>query len=184
MVSLSRHVFAGQEIEAAFISDDPDYEWFQGIVKDVIKYGKDASGNYVECNVLFDDGEYVSNWRFYDDDYGDNLGEGAWRFVSPLSGLIHSLLDRVQELAEDDEDYEDTDEDDEGTDTDEDNGAKYECTCKIHKCTYVEPIKGSATSLSQGVMALFASAFAVSLLIYSAQENCHIIRHPWCTVFV
>lgn len=128
--SVSRYVRLGTEVEAKYIdSEDDEYRWFQGLVKRIRKYNNDNYGRYVECDVLYDDGEYVKCERFYDCDYGDDV----WRFSSHLAPLVQNLLGKIDELEyqqyfEDDESYEtsedecDDSEDDVIDDDDEENG--------------------------------------------------------------
>ena len=72
------------------------------------KYGEDkTSGKYAECDVLYDDGEMVHEWKFYDEDYGEEV----WRFSSHLAPLIDALLTdlKAEEDIEDDDEDEDDD---------------------------------------------------------------------------
>lgn len=126
MCSVTRYVKVGTNIEAWYVDttdDGPDtHRWFQGIVKKVHKYGEDRFGRYVECDVLYDDGELVKEQVFYDGDYGEDV----WRFSGELGRLVGNLVSYVDELEdrdEEDPDYEDTDE---GSDKDDDSSCAYE----------------------------------------------------------
>ena len=143
MCSVTRYVKVGTNIEAWYVdieqsskkglwSDTSDdgrgsdtHRWFQGIVKKVHRYGEDRFGRYVECDVLYDDGEMVKEQVFYDGDYGNDV----WRFAGDLGGLVSNLVSYVEELEEEgDDDYEECSDEDEESDeeSDEDDDSAYE----------------------------------------------------------
>ena len=139
-ISMCGYIKTGSEIEARYVDPNKDDEtrWYRGIVKKINKYGTSSCGKYVECDVMYDDGELVKGWRFYDEDYGEEV----WRFSSLHADLIDTLVNRVRKLeeypSEDDEeeafdeaaedsddegkaDEDDDDEDDDDEDDDEDD---------------------------------------------------------------
>lgn len=189
-VSVSRYIKTGTEVEAKYVDPNSDDEtrWYQGIVKKINKYGEDDCGKYTECDVLYDDGEFVKDWRFYDEDYGDEV----WRFSSHLASLIDALLMRIKELEgdndnnegeedddeegedEEDEDIEDNDEIEEDSDFEENDTVDNLLEIEIRKEQKLDEIlkRIRATSLTQTVTAFAMSLLAVAVLFSNSRPFC------------
>jgi hypothetical protein len=185
-VSVSRYIKTGTEVEAKYVDPNSDDEtrWYQGIVKKINKYGEDDCGKYTECDVLYDDGEFVKNWRFYDEDYGDEV----WRFSSHLASLIDALLMRIKELegeeVEDEELDEDeaVDEDEEENEDEEDDDSEFEENDTVDNLLEIEIRKEQkldeilkrirTTSLTQTVTAFVMSLLAVAVLFSNSKPFC------------
>jgi hypothetical protein len=134
-VSVTKFVKPGCIIEAQYIDnndDDDRKRWYVGSVVKVHEYGKDDYGNFVRCNVMYDDGEFVKDEMFYDDDYGDE----TWR-LSSNSHLVQCVLETLECMMDADnaddnaddtdhtnhtDDTDDTDDDDDDDDDDDGDG--------------------------------------------------------------
>lgn len=137
----------GSELEVRFIGEDDKLQWYRGIVQKVHRFGEDDVGAYVDCDVLYEDGEHVTHAVFYSKDFDEENTLDAWRFSGNISLLISFMIkntaelqslkdeirmreDNIRKLIEDtlndmdDDDYEldeDEDEDDEDDEEDEDD---------------------------------------------------------------
>jgi hypothetical protein len=83
----------GSVIEARFINDD-ELQWFKGVVQRINKVG----ATYVDCVVLYEDGELVDNAVFYNDDFDNHESPDAWRFEGNMSLLIEFLTKNSEEI--------------------------------------------------------------------------------------
>lgn len=150
-VKPSGFVQKNETVEVLFMEEDAP-KWYKGTVTDINHYGKDAFGYYVECAVLYDDGEFVADSRFYDCDFNNPESTDSWRFPSALTGVLTildktrqdiDLLKKKQKMSfeaiseeEDDEDYED-EEDDEAEEDQEDEEEQPEPSPKRPRSTFL-----------------------------------------------
>lgn len=188
-VSVSRYIKTGTEVEAKYVDPETDDEtrWYQGIIKKVLKYGEDGCGKYAECDVLYDDGEMVKGWRFYDEDYGDEV----WRFSSQLAPLVNELILHLKDDdASEDEDYEDDDDDEDEDDEDDEDDDEDEgnedydddeiefLKIEIRKEQKIDEIlrKINRATTVQTVTAFAISILAMAFIIDQSHRNL-------CTVF-
>lgn len=144
-----RFIRPGTEVEARFIGENDRLEWYKGTVKRVNFFGDDNSGTFINCSVLYEDGELVEESVFYDKDFDQEDNLDSWRFdgtVTMLISYIRQHTSEIEELKEElqtrrdmeseftklleeeldddydpDEDEEDSDDDDEEDDTEEDS---------------------------------------------------------------
>lgn len=84
----------GGVIEARFINDDDEPQWFKGVVQRINKVGE----TYIDCVVLYEDGELVDHAVFYNDDFDNNESLDAWRFEGTMSLLIEFLTRNSEEI--------------------------------------------------------------------------------------
>lgn len=117
------------EIEAKFLNDEGDkYIWYRGVVTKVHKVHSSPTGRYIDCDVLYDDGEEVKNSIFHDVDFEED-NDDSWRFAEAWSKLIKIVeqknkeIEWLREEIEDllDPDFDIDDEDSESEDDDEDS---------------------------------------------------------------
>lgn len=94
----SLFVKEGEKIEVVFLNEEEEPSWYKGVVTKVDHYGKDNHGEYVECDVDYEDGETVTDTRFYDCDFNDETSLDAWRFSSSLTRVIETLDDTKKEI--------------------------------------------------------------------------------------
>lgn len=84
----------GSVIEARFINDEDEPQWYRGVVQRVNHVGE----NLVDCVVLYEDGELVNNAVFHDDDFDNDESIDAWRFEGNMSLLIEFLTKNSEEI--------------------------------------------------------------------------------------
>lgn len=84
----------GSVIEARFINDDDERQWFKGVVQRINKLGD----TYIDCVVLYEDGELVDRSVFYNDDFDNHESLDAWRFEGNMSLLIEFLTKNSEEI--------------------------------------------------------------------------------------
>lgn len=136
------------EIEAKFLNEDGDkFKYYRGTITNIHNYEYDAKGKFVECTVIYDDGDEVSHTILHENDF-ESEDDDSWRFVDSSSKIIKTLAttckdikaikeqmclmyetrkleeeeddDYDEDFEEDDDDDEDFDEDEEDEDEDED----------------------------------------------------------------
>lgn len=187
-VSVSRYIKTGTEVEAKYVDPETDDEtrWYQGIVKKVLKYGEDDCGKYAECDVLYDDGEMVKGWRFYDEDYGDEV----WRFSSSLAPLVDALLLRIKEVdevkeagteLEDEDDYDDTEDEDDEDDSDYEESDDEDIEFLKIEIRKEQKIDEILRKINRATTVQTVTAFAISILAMAFMVSHS--QHNVCTVF-
>ena len=135
------------EIEAKFLNGDGDkFKYYRGTITHVHEVGNINGNAYMDCHVIYDDGDEVFHSIFHDDDFESDTDD-SWRFVDSNSKIIKALRDNTLELDkikkklnnhvlnfgnyigdldeedEDEEEGEDEDEEDEDYEEDEDEDA-------------------------------------------------------------
>uniref|UniRef100_A0A6C0BFD4 Tudor domain-containing protein n=1 Tax=viral metagenome TaxID=1070528 RepID=A0A6C0BFD4_9ZZZZ len=76
-VSPLQFVTANTRICAYFINEE-ESAWYHGTVTKVHKV---EGAEYVECDIVYDDGDLWLNTRLYEHDFENECSEDAWRFV-------------------------------------------------------------------------------------------------------
>ena len=94
----SSFVYKDEILEVRFLDAENHMNWYKGTVIHVDHYGYDEEGPYVECEIMYDDGEHAPDTRLYDKDFNDADNLNAWRFASNLSKLIESMENVHKEL--------------------------------------------------------------------------------------
>lgn len=87
----SSFISIGENIEVLFMNKENQPVWYKGIIKDNIIYGYDKYGTYVDCDIQYEDGEFVYNARFYDCDFNNTDSLDTWKFSNIVTKLIESL---------------------------------------------------------------------------------------------
>jgi hypothetical protein len=86
-------------IEAKFIDEDGDeYRWYTGKVTRVHKVVKSKFGNYVDCDIEYEDDEKVNHSILHDQDFEEEDSEDAWRFEEAWSKLVKLLVEKDDEI--------------------------------------------------------------------------------------
>jgi hypothetical protein len=88
----------GTELEVRFLGDDDKYKWYTGIVHEINYYGEDISAKFINCQILYEDGEVVNDANFYNDNFNDEDNIDAWRFVGNISMLISFIIKNTNEI--------------------------------------------------------------------------------------
>lgn len=97
-ISPSAYVKTGEYIKAIFLEEDDTMKWYNGRISRVHRRDKDQDGAFVECNILYDDGELTRKARLYDKDFAASKSMDAWRFASlSFTSLIQQLEEKCQE---------------------------------------------------------------------------------------
>lgn len=95
-ISPSTFVREDERIEVFFL--DGTSGWYKGRVSSIGHYGKDKHGRYVECEVVYEDGDVIKDTRLYDDDFNTDSPD-AWRFSSSLNGVLEALDEARRDIA-------------------------------------------------------------------------------------
>lgn len=86
----------GVELEVRFIDND-DHKWYKGVVQKINNFGIDDRGHYVNCVIVYDDGEIENEAIFYDVDF-DGDGLDSWKFVGNISILLSFIIKNTLEI--------------------------------------------------------------------------------------
>ena len=86
------------EIEAKFLNGDGDkFKYYRGTITHVHEVGNINGNAYMDCHVIYDDGDEVFHSIFHDDDFESDTDD-SWRFVDSNSKIIKALRDNTLEL--------------------------------------------------------------------------------------
>lgn len=93
-----KFIIKGTELEVRFIGEDDEFQWYKGIVQDINFYGEDDNGTFINCKILYEDGELIDETILYNINFNDDDSIDAWRFVGDISMLISYMINTVNEL--------------------------------------------------------------------------------------
>lgn len=88
-ISPSNFVDVGEKVHAVFVDGDVA-KWYEGEVKLVTTRSEDKDGKFVECDVLFNDGETLET-VLHDADFCNKDSLDSWRFSWSTSRLIQEV---------------------------------------------------------------------------------------------
>ena len=161
-------VKVGEKVEVVFLNSDDVPSWYKGIIVRVDHHGKDSHGNYVECDVDYEDGESVTDTRFYDCDFNDENSLDAWRFSNSLTQVIEALDDtrRDVEVLKENSRSGSCDEEDES----DESGLNYD-TGSDERYIGISPSPISHLICTLGLMIL--TGFVVKNLYLKYVDKCH-----------
>jgi hypothetical protein len=117
------------EIESKFLDENDTYIWYKCTVNKINELVINTNGCYVDCDVIYDDGEEVVNSVFHDIDFEED-SDTAWRFTHQWSKLIKIINKKDEEIKQLREDLDfleetltsiNTDEEDEDEEKEDDN---------------------------------------------------------------
>ena len=89
----------GTDLQVRFIDSDDVIKWYTGKVTRVSDYDEDDDGEFVECEITYEDGE-VGEEFLYECHFEDEDNLNAWRFKSDMSKLIKQVITNTQQLQE------------------------------------------------------------------------------------
>lgn len=90
-------VVPGSEVQVKFHNND-EVQYFSGTIKQVNHYGRDANGGYVNCYIIYDDGEEIPDAVLYNGDFENKDSEDTWKFNNNLSLIIKGLYDNTKDI--------------------------------------------------------------------------------------
>ena len=108
-----RFIKIGKELEVRFFGvDDDEYKWYKGVVSDIVSFGNDEHGGFIECDIDYEDGEKEKRTRLYNKDYNSESVQyvDTWRFVGTISLLITYLMKNTEEVKSLKKDFSEKDE--------------------------------------------------------------------------
>lgn len=96
-----RFIKNGTELEIQFIDADnyDTLKWYKGIVSNVVSFGNDENGSFIECDIEYDDGEIEKRSRLYDKEF-NNEGVDSWKFVGNITLLLSFLMQNNREISD------------------------------------------------------------------------------------
>ncbi len=96
-----RFIKNGAELEIKFVDADNNdtLKWYKGVVSNVISFGNDDDGGFIECDIDYDDGEVEKLKRLYDKDF-NNENPDSWRIVGNITLLLSLLMKNSEELSD------------------------------------------------------------------------------------
>lgn len=89
----------GTDLQVRFIDSDDAIKWYTGKVTRVGDYDEDDDGEFVECEIAYEDGE-VGEEFLYECHFEDEDNLNAWRFKSDMSKLIKQVITNTRQLEE------------------------------------------------------------------------------------
>lgn len=108
MLLPSSFVEPGTDVEVLFSLPG----FIKGVVQEVEKRDKDSRGTFVECTILYADGELSENVKLYDKDFS-TMSENCWMFKHDMNKIISILtkhetcINDIEEKIVEDDNYDD-----------------------------------------------------------------------------
>lgn len=99
MVSPTSFLREGSEVEVRFV-DGERTTWYRGVIKKIDPTAWSGKyGDYVMCDVLYEDGDYLTDTELYDKDFNDTESLDAWRFArGEWNEVVQTLLNNREEI--------------------------------------------------------------------------------------
>ena len=160
------HIKVPIEIEAKFLNEQGDkFQYYRGTITKLHSVQENDRGKFVECDVIYDDGDEVYHTIFNEADF-ESDDDDSWRFADGSSSKIIKMLainskdiqdlkenvrlllqktifnlhededDDEEDEDEEDEEDEDDDEEDEDDDEEEDEDDESNSTCSSDEEIY------------------------------------------------
>ena len=88
----------GIDINVKFLGDGDKETFYKGKIQRINSMGNDANGTYVNCHIVYDDGEEVCDSYLYNKDFENKDSEDTWKYDSNMSLLIKYMVESNKEI--------------------------------------------------------------------------------------
>lgn len=93
--------FITQDIDLLIkFKNEDEYEYYKGNVKKINYFGRDQNGGFINCHVVYDDGEEVEDEQLYNKDFENLESDATWKITTNTSLLIKYLVETNKEIKE------------------------------------------------------------------------------------